>query len=171
MGRVEGWRGRFYEDFEQGDEYVSSLGRTITESDNVWFTNLTLNTNQIHFNADYARRTPFKRPLVNSCFTLALVTGMSVPDVSQNAMANLGWDNVRLPQPLFVGDTVYTSTKVLEKRESRTRPEVGILRVQTKGFNQDGDVVILFDRTIMVYKQGYAPQLELVPEPHDVSHG
>jgi itaconyl-CoA hydratase len=110
----------------------------------------------IHFDHAYAEQTEFGRPLVDSTFTVALVTGQSVTDVSQNVFANLGWDEVRLPAPVFEGDTIYSQSEVLEKRESRSRPDVGIVTVKTTGYNQDGTVVITFRRTIMVYKKEHA---------------
>ena len=155
----EGWQGRFYEDFEVGDVYRHPVGRTVTTTDNSWFTLLTQNSNPIHFDAHYAAQTEFGKPLVNSTFTLALVTGQSVVDISQNVMANLGWDDVRLPNPVFEGDTIYSQSEVLETRESRSRPNVGIVTVKSTGFNQDGTVVITFKRTLMVYKRGHAPQI------------
>jgi itaconyl-CoA hydratase len=151
-----GWTGRVYEDFEVGDIYPHPLGRTITSADNIWFTALTMNPNPIHLDQAYAAQTEFGRPLVNSTFTLALVTGLSVSDVSQNAI-NLGWDEIRLPAPVFEGDTIYARSEVLEKRESRSRPHMGIVRVKTTGFNQDGVTVLEFKRTIMVYKRGHVP--------------
>ena len=153
----EGWQGRYFEDFEVGDVYRHGLGRTVTQADNIWFTLLTQNTARVHFDAHYAAQTEFGRPLVNSAFTIALVTGQSVNDVSYNVMANLGWDEVRLPNPLFEGDTVYSSSEVLTLRESRSRPEVGIVTVRTTGTNQDGTVVITFSRTVMVYRRGFGP--------------
>lgn len=153
----EGWKGRYYEDFDEGDIYRHPYGRTITETDNIWFTNLTMNPNQIHFNVDYAQHTEYKVPLVNSCFTLALVTGLSVADVSQNGI-NLEWKEVRMPNPLFVGDTVYAETEVLEKRESNSKPKMGIITIKTKGLNQKGQVVIEFTRIVMIYRKQYAPQ-------------
>lgn len=153
----EGWTGRVYEDFEVGDIYPHALGRTVITADNIWFTLLTQNTNPIHFDHAYAAKTEFGKPLVDSTFTLALVTGQSVSDISQNAMANLGWDEVRLPAPVFEGDTIYSRSEILEKRESKSRPNVGIIRVKTSGFNQDGTVVIEFKRTIMVFKRGHVP--------------
>ncbi len=153
----EGWQGRFFEDFEIGDIYKHGLGRTIIQADNIWFTLLTQNTARLHFDAHYAEQTEFGRPLVNSAFTLALVTGQSVNDVSYNVMANLGWDDVRLPHPLFEGDTVYSSSEVLNLRESKSKPDVGIVTVRTTGTNQDGTVVITFDRTVMVYRRGFGP--------------
>ncbi|MDP8974358.1 MAG: MaoC family dehydratase [Actinomycetota bacterium] len=155
----EGWRGRFFEDFEVGDVYEHPLGRTVTTTDNAWFTLLTQNTAAIHFDRHYAEQTEFGQPLVDSTFTLALVTGQSVIDVSQNVFANLGWDEVRLPAPVFEGDTIYSQSEVLKKRESKSRPEVGIVKVKTTGFNQDGEVVITFNRTIMVYKREHAPKI------------
>ncbi len=158
MALKPGWNGRAFEDFNVGDVYEHPLGRTILAADNVWFTLLTMNTNPIHFDAEYAARTEFKRPLVDSTFTLALVTGQSVTDLSQNAVANLGWDEIRLPNPLFEGDTVYASSEVLETRESKSRPHAGIVRVKTTGYRQDGVVVIEFKRTIMVFKRDHVPQ-------------
>ncbi len=158
MGIKEGWTGRVYEDFELGDIYKHPLGRTVLAADNVWFTLMTQNTNPIHFDQHYAAKTEFKRTLVNSTFTLALVTGQSVTDLSQNVFANLGWDEVRLPNPVFEGDTIYSWSEVLEKRESSKRPDVGIVRVKTTGVNQDDKVVIEFKRTFMVYKRGKVPR-------------
>lgn len=158
----QGWTGRVYEDFEVGDIYQHALGRTVIAADNIWFTLLTQNTNPIHFDATYSAQTEYGKPLVDSTFTLALVTGQSVSDVSQNAMANLGWDEVRLPNPLFEGDTVYSRSEVLEKRESKSRPNIGIVKVRTTGYKQDGSVVIEFKRTMMIYKRGHAP---LIPQP------
>jgi itaconyl-CoA hydratase len=161
----EGWRGRFYEDFGVGDVYQHPLGRTVIATDNVWFTLLTQNTAPIHFDHYYASQTEFKKPLVDSTFTLALVTGQSVTDVSQNVFANLGWDEVRLPNPVFEGDTIYSQTEVLEKRESKSRPNVGIVKVRTIGYNQDGKIVIEFHRTVLVYKRGQGPKIaRLAPQ-------
>ncbi|HEY3161309.1 MAG TPA: MaoC family dehydratase [Vicinamibacterales bacterium] len=162
MALKEGWTGRVYEDFEVGDIYQHPLGRTVLPVDNSWFTLLSQNTNPIHFDRHYAAQTEFGQPLVDSTFTLALVTGQSVIDLSINVMANLGWDEVRLPNPLFEGETVYSRSEVLEKRESKSRPNVGIVTVKTTGYNQDGTVVITFNRTVMVYKRGQAPQ---IPRP------
>lgn len=159
-----GWQGRFFEDFEVGDVYEHPLGRTVTTVDNMWFTLLTQNTAPIHFDHHYSAQTEFGRPLVDSTFTVALVTGQSVTDVSQNAFANLGWDEIRLPKPVFEGDTIYSRSEVLEARESNSRPEVGIVRVETTGYNQEGTVVIGFKRTIMVYKRGHGPSMSR-PEP------
>jgi itaconyl-CoA hydratase len=158
MGDIKpGWVGRFFEDFEVGDVYRHALGRTVLATDNAWFTLLTQNTAPIHFDAHYASQTEWGRPLVDSTFTLALVTGQSVSDVSQNVMANLGWDEVRLPAPVFEGDTIYAQSEVLDARESKSRPNVGIVVVETTGFNQDGTVVITFKRTLLVYRRGHGP--------------
>lgn len=154
-----GWQGRFFEDFEVGDVYDHPLGRTVTTTDNVWFTLLTQNTASVHFDHHYASQTEFGKPLVDSTFTVALVTGQSVTDVSQNVFANLGWDEVRLPAPVFEGDTIYSQSEVLEKRESESRRNVGIVSVKTTGYNQEGKVIITFKRTIMVYKEGHAPEI------------
>lgn len=153
----EGWKGRFLEDFEVGDVFHHELGRTVLDADNSWFTLLTQNSARLHFDEHYAAGTNFGRPLVNSCFTIALVTGQSVIDVSFNVKANLGWDEVRLPKPVFVGDTIYSSSHVLNMRESSSHPDAGIVEIETAGYNQHGTVVIRFRRTIMVYKRGMAP--------------
>ena len=158
MATTQGWMGRVYEDFVVGDVYRHYPGRTVLATDNIWFTLLTMNTNPIHFDHAYAAKTEFGRPLVDSTFTLAVVTGQSVSDISQNAMANLGWDEVRLPNPLFEGDTIYSQSEVLEKRESKSKPNVGIVRFKTTGFTQDGTVVIEFKRTVMIYKRGHVPE-------------
>lgn len=152
-----GWRGRFFEDFEVGDIYSHTLGRTITQTDNSWFTQLTQNTNPIHFDMYYAQQTEYGRTLVNSAFTIALVTGQSVSDISQNVMANLGWDEVRLPNPVFEGDTIYSYSELLSKRQSASRPNVGIIQVKTVGYNERGQIVITFKRTMLVYKKNAAP--------------
>jgi itaconyl-CoA hydratase len=166
MSVKPGWQGRVYEDFEVGDVYHHPLGRTITQTDNIWFTLLTVNNNPIHFDSVYAAQTEFKRPLVDSTFTLALITGLSVSDVSQNAV-NLGWEEVRLPHPVFEGDTLYAESEILEKRESRSRPQMGIVRLKTTGLNQRGEVVIEFRRTILVYRRGQVPRIQrpTLPDP------
>jgi acyl dehydratase len=158
MAIKPGWTGRVFEDFTVGDVYEHPLGRTVTQADNILFTCLTMNTNPIHFDAEYASRTEFKRPLVNSCFTLALVTGQSVIDLTINAVANLGWDAVRLPHPLFEGDTVYARSEVLETRESQSRPAAGLVKVKTTGLNQHGAVIIEFTRTFLIWKRGHVPR-------------
>jgi itaconyl-CoA hydratase len=132
------------------------VGRTVSGTDNTWFTLLTVNTNPIHFDAHYAAQTEFGKPLMNSTFTLALVTGLSVADVSRYAV-NLGWDEVRMPAPVFEGDTIYAQTEVLTCRESKSRLHMGLVEIKTTGFKQDGTVVMQFRRTILVYKRGYAP--------------
>ncbi|MDA1216522.1 MAG: MaoC family dehydratase [Chloroflexi bacterium] len=157
-----GWEGRFFEDFEVGDIYRSSMGRTITENDNIWFTLLTNNPNQIHFNDEYAKHTEFGKPLVNSLLTIAVITGLTVQDVSQNGV-NLGWDEVRLPHPVFAGDTLYSETEVLGTRESKSRPAQGIVTVKTRGLQQEGKVVITFSRNIMVWKRDHAPSHDIFP--------
>jgi acyl dehydratase len=165
MGTVRpGWEGRFFEDFEVGDIYRCRYGRTITEADNVQFTLLTCNTNQIHFNTDYAARTEFGRPLVNSALTLAVVVGMGVADISENGFA-LGFDEVTLPNPVFAGDTLYCESEVLTTRESASRPGQGIVSVETRGYKQDGTLVIRYRRSVMVWKRDHAPSAELFPTP------
>lgn len=155
--------GRAYEDFQVGDVYHHPLGRTISETDNTWFTLLTVNTNPIHFDANYAAQTEFGRILVNSAFTLALVTGLSVADVSQYGV-NLGWDEVRMPAPVFVGDTLYAQTEVLSKRESKSRPAMGLITIKTSGYKTDGTVVIEYQRSLLVYKRAHVPR-HPAPEP------
>jgi len=155
--------GRYYEDFEVGEVIRHPLGRTVSAVDNTWFTLLTVNSNPIHFDAHYAAQTEFGKPLVNSTFTLALVTGLSVAGVSQHAV-NLGWDEVRLPAPVFEGDTIYAQTEVLSKRDSKSRPHMGLVEIKTTGFKEDGAVVMEFRRTLLVYRRGHAP-LPPVPAP------
>ena len=157
MPLKKGWTGRFFEDFEAGDIYEHPIGRTVLAADNTWFTLITMNTNPLHLDYNYMAKTEFGKPLVNSCLTLAIVTGQSVIDLTQNAFANLGWDEVRLPNPVFEGDTIYSRSEVLETRESKSRPNVGVVRVKTTGLNQDGVVVIEFQRTFMIYKHGHLP--------------
>ena len=159
MTTPKDWRGRFYEDFAVGDVYRSRFGRTITDTDNIWFTCLTMNTNPIHFNVPYAERTQFGQPLVNSAFTLSLVTGLSVTDVSENAMANLAWDGIKLPKPVFAGDTLWAESEILEVRESESRPTMGIVSMRCRGVNQRREVVIEFKRTFLVYKRD-APEVQ-----------
>jgi itaconyl-CoA hydratase len=149
----QSWPGRYYEDFTVGVVYQHPFGRTISDVDNTWFTLLTMNTNQMHFNAQYAERSTFGKVLVVSTLTLAIVTGQSVPDVSQHAIANLGWDDIKLTHPVFVGDTLWAESLVLDKRESTSRPYAGIVSVKTRGLNQDGAEVLSYRRTIMVYRR------------------
>ena len=157
MTTQDGWRGRFLEDFTVGDTYRHAHGRTVTETENTWFALLTNNPHDVHSNADYAAKTEFGRPLVVSTLTLAIVTGLSVPDVSQNAVANLGWDEVRLTNPVFAGDTIYAESEVLEVRPSTSRPGQGVVRVRTRGFNQRDETVLTFERSILVYGRDAAP--------------
>ena len=149
--------GRCLEDFKVGDIYQHRPGRTISEADNTWFTLLTMNTHPIHFDAAYAAKTEFGRPLVNSCLTLAMVTGMSVNDLSRKAIANLGWDKVRLTTPVFAGDTIYAESEVLEVRESKSRPTQGIIKVRTTGKKSDGTPFMSFERSILVPRRGHEP--------------
>lgn len=151
-------RGRFLEDFSVGDVYRSRLGRTVSEADNTWFTLLTMNTNQIHFNAPFAANTEFGKPLVVSTLTLAIVLGLSVADTSENAAANLGWSDIRLPKPVFAGDTLWAESEILAVRESTSRPNCGIVGLRTRGINQRGEVVIEFTRSFLVFK-GTAPEV------------
>lgn len=164
MSEAQRSGGRCYEDFEVGMVMRHPLGRTLTATDNTWFTLLTVNSNPIHFDRHYAAQTEFGQPLMNSTFTLALVTGLSVADVSQYAI-NLGWDEVRMPAPVYEGDTIYAQTEVLSTRESKSRPHMGLVEIKTTGFKQDGTVVMEFRRTILVYKRGHQPQTPL-PTPN-----
>jgi acyl dehydratase len=149
--------GRCFEDFERGAILRHELGRTISTTDNAWFSLLTVNSNPIHFDAYYSSQTEFGKPLVNSTLTLAVVTGISVADISRHAV-NLGWDEVRLPNPLFEGDTIYAETEILSARPSKSRPNMGVVEVKSRGFNQHGVVVIEYRRSILVYKRGHEPQ-------------
>jgi acyl dehydratase len=155
---VTGWEGRTFEDFQPGDIYNHPFGKTITDADNHWLTLMTQNVAKAHVDDNFATRTEFGKPLVNSTFILALVVGQSTIDLSMNVFANLGWDEVRLPHPVFVGDTIYSRSKVLSKRDSESRPTMGLVTVASEGFNQDGIVVLRYRRTFMIYKKGHVPQ-------------
>ncbi|MAR79218.1 MAG: dehydratase [Rhodospirillaceae bacterium] len=148
--------GRFYDDFEVGHIYEHRPGRTITETDNIWFTNLTMNTHPIHFDVAYASKSEFKKPLVNSALTLSMVAGMSVSDTSQKAIANLGWNDIKLVAPVFVGDTLYAESKVLSKRESKSRKGQGIVKIKTIGKKDDGTIFMEYERTFLVPKEGFS---------------
>jgi acyl dehydratase len=163
MSIKPGWEGRYFEDFEVGDIYQCRLGRTVTEADNIWFTLLTNNTNQIHFNNEYGKRTEFGKCLINSALTLAIVAGLGVADVSENGFA-LGWDEIKLPNPLFAGDTLYSQSTVLEKRDSKSKPQWGIVKVRTQGIQQEGKIVIDYARSVMVWRKAFAPKKQLFPD-------
>lgn len=150
--------GLYFEDFVAGDTFEHRPGRTVLDTDNVWFTLLTMNTQQVHFDAAYAAHTEWQRLLVDSTFTLALLTGMSVRTVSAKVVAHLGWDKVKATAPVFAGDTLYTESTVLHKRESKSRPTQGIVTVETRGYNQDGVMVMSFERTMLVHKRGHSPE-------------
>jgi acyl dehydratase len=166
VGTKRGWEGRYFDDFVAGDVYRSRLGRTITEADNTHFTLLTNNTNQIHFNENFASRTEFGRTVVNSALTLAVVAGLAVVDTSENGFA-LGWDEIRLPNPLFAGDTLYAESEVLETRASRSRPGWGVVKVRQRGIKQDGTVVIVMIRSFMVPTRAATPAAAHFPEPKE----
>jgi itaconyl-CoA hydratase len=157
--------GPFFEDFKVGDISRSSTGRTMTQADNIWFSLLTNNQNPIHIDAHYAASTEFKRPLVNSVFTIGVVTGLMVPQTSQNGFA-LGWDEVKLPNPLFEGETLYADTEVLETRESWSRKGWGIVKIRQRGFKADGTVVLVMTRSILVPTRAAAPRRDL-PSPRE----
>jgi acyl dehydratase len=148
--------GRHLEDFKVGDVYEHRPGRTISETDNTWFTLLTMNQHPVHFDAAYAAKSEFGRPLVNSCLTLSIVAGMSVSDLSQKAVANLGWDKIRLTAPVFAGDTIYAESEVLGVRESKSRPTQGVVSVRTTGRKADGTVFMTYERTFLVPRRGHA---------------
>ena len=147
--------GRYYEEFEVGHKYEHRPGRTITETDNQWFTLLTMNTHPLHFDAEYAKASEFGQPLVNSTFTIAVIVGMTVTDVSQKAIANLGWDQISLTAPVFVGDTLYAESEVLAKRESKSRQNAGIVTIRTWGKKSDGTIVTEFDRKMLIPFRGH----------------
>jgi itaconyl-CoA hydratase len=151
------WEGRFYDDLDVGDVFRSRYGRTVTEYDNILFTGLTHNTNSIHFDAVHAGRTQFGQILVNSAFTIALIMGMTVPDTSENAAANLAMTDISLPNPVFAGDTLWAESEILDKRDSKSNPDVGIVSMRCRGINQRQQVVIEYRRTFMLYKRT-APQ-------------
>ena len=148
--------GRYYEDFDIGAIYEHRPGRTINEADNSWFTLLTMNTHPLHFDTEYASHSEFGKPLVNSCLTLSMVAGMSVSDTSQKAIANLGWTDIKMPAPVFVGDTIYAESEVLDKRESKSRPHQGIVKARTIGMKADGTVVMSYERSMLIPRQGHA---------------
>ena len=152
----KGWQGRFFEDFEEGDVYKHPYGRTITETDNVWVTNVTMNLNPMHFNESYASSTEFDRRLVNGLVVIATAVGMSVIDVSQNATANLGYDDIRHHAPVYHGDTVFAESEVVNKRESSSRDHVGIVTTELRAYNQDGEQILSLQRSNMVLKREYA---------------
>ena len=154
--RFRDCRGLSFEDFEVGDIYEHWPGRTVTETDNVWFTNLTMNTHPLHFDSNFAAQTEFGRPLVNSTLTLALVAGMCVKSSSQNAVANLGFDKIEIPAPVHIGDTLYSQTEVLAKRASRSRPTAGIVTVRHSGRNQHGTVIMIINRSFLVARRGHS---------------
>jgi acyl dehydratase len=150
-----GWQGRFFEDFEIDDVYRHPLGRTVTETDNTWFTLLTMNTNEAHFNAEVGAASEFGKPLVVSTLTIAIAIGQSVTDTTQNAFANLGLDKLKLTHPVYAGDTLWSESVVLGKRESGSRPHAGIVTVKTRTLNQHGDEVLSFVRTFYVHRRGH----------------
>src|ERR1700689_1274021 len=150
--------GLYFEDFEIGDIFEHRPGRTVLDVDNTWFTLLTLNIQQVHFDAAYAAKTEWKKMLVDSTLTLALLTGMSVRTVSAKVVANLGWDKVKATHPVFAGDTLYAESTVLAKRDSKSRPTQGIVTVSTRGVNQDGIEVMSFERAMLIYKRGHSPE-------------
>ena len=151
---VNGLSGLFGFQLEVGAVLKHSVGRTITEMDNVLFSSLTLNTQPLHINADYAARTEFGQRIVNGIFILGLVVGLSVPELTEGTIvATVGYDRVVSPNPVFHGDTIYAETEVLEKRESKSRPNAGIVRLKHRGRKSDGTIVIELERTAIFLKR------------------
>ena len=177
---VSGWQGRYYEDFTVGDVYKHPYGRTVTETDNVWFTNVTMNCNPMHFNEAYAANTEFGERLVDGTFVIALAVGMSVIDVSANATANLGYDEIRHHAPVYHGDTLFAESEVLAKRESDSRDHVGVVTTELRAYNQDDVNVLSLKRTPMVLKRVHARPSAATPtgwpegigtQPEDLERG
>ena len=146
--------GKYFEDLNPGDHFRHPTGRTLTETDNVLFSALTLNTQPLHINEDFAAQTQFGRRIVNGLFTLALVVGLSVSDLTEGTIvANLGYENIKHPAPVFHGDTVYAETEVLEKRASASKPDRGVVRLRQIGRKSDGTVVVELERTVLFLKR------------------
>ncbi|MEO8279591.1 MAG: MaoC family dehydratase [Ideonella sp.] len=156
--RHRGSIGRYLEDFAVGDVYEHFPGRTITETDNIQFSLLTMNYHPMHCDSAFAARSEFGKPLVNSGLTLAIVLGMTVNDVSGKAIANLGWTDIKLTAPVFPGDTIYAESEVLDKRESKSRPTQGIVSVRTIGKKADGTQFMSFERSVLIPKRGHSVQ-------------
>ena len=147
--------GLYFEQFSVGQTFVHEIRRTVTDMDNILFSALTYNPAAVHIDHEYAKSTEFGKPLVNSCLTLSIVCGMSVSDVSQKAIGNLGWNDIKLTAPVFVGDTIYAESEVLNKRESAKRPTQGVVSVRTLGKKADGTQFMSFERTVLVPKRGH----------------
>lgn len=146
--------GRYYDDLETGQVIRHTLGRTLTEADNVLFCSLTLNTQPLHINEDFASKTEFGRRIVNGLFTLGVVVGITVGELTEGTIiANLGYEQIAHPHPLFHGDTIYVETTIVAKRDSRSRPEAGIVTLKHVGRNQDGVVCIEVTRTALFLKR------------------
>ncbi len=170
MDIMQGWQGRCLEDFHAGDVIQHRLGRTVSSTDNTWFSLLTVNTNPNHFDHHFMKNSEFGKPLVNATLTFAIVTGLSVIDISQNALA-LGWESVRLFRPVFEDDTLYAQSEILSTRPSKSRPNAGIVTLRTTGYNQNGSPVIEFERAILVYKrESLPPTQELIRESTQNPH-
>jgi itaconyl-CoA hydratase len=148
--------GRYFEDFVVGDLYEHRPGRTLTEADNIWFSLLTNNQHPLHSDAAYGARSEFGQCLIDSCITLSVITGLSVADVSAKAIANLGWNKVKLTAPVFAGDTLYAESEVIQKRDSKSRQTQGIVTVKTTGKKADGTRCIEFERVLLIPKRGHA---------------
>ena len=144
--------GKYFDELEVGMTFKHG-GRTVTETDNVLFSALTMNTQPLHLNEDFASKTEFGQRLVNGVFTFGLVVGLTVPDLTEGTIvANLGYDKVVHPNPVFHGDTVYAESEIIEMRESKSRPDVGIVRVKSRGKKPDGTIVVEFERTVLFLK-------------------
>ncbi len=147
------WRespGLLFEDIEVGAIVEHRPGRTLTEADNIWMSLLSMNLHPLHIDNAYCESTEWKRPLVSSLVTLSIVSGMSVPSTSAKGLANLGWDNIRLVAPVFVGDTIYAETEYLDKRRSESRPHQGIVSCTTRGVKSDGTVFLTCERSFLL---------------------
>lgn len=154
--------GKYYDELNVGDAFQHAMGRTVTEMDNVMFSSLTMNTQPLHLNEDFASRTPFGRRIMNGIFTLGLAVGMTVPDLTEGTIvANLSYEKVVYPHPVFHGDTLYVSSVVVEKRESRSRPDCGVVRLRHTGRNQHGTVVLEVERMVLFYKKPQFPVTDI----------
>lgn len=147
--------GLYYEDFVEGEEIVHALSKTIFESDNNLFSLLTMNHHPVHINLDYAQKNQHGKIMVVGTLVFSLVVGMTVPDISGKAIANLGYEEVKHLAPVFINDTLYAKTRIISKRESKNKPDRGIVYVETFGFNQNGVDVISFRRNVLIKKSEY----------------
>jgi len=153
---VSGWYGRFYEDLAVGDIYKHPHGRTVTETDNVWFSHITMKSSPLHSNEAYMASTEYGERIVDGTFVIALAVGMSVADVSENAVANLGYEEIHHHAPVFHGDTLFAESEVVSKRESNSRDDVGIVETELRTFNQTGELVLSLREALLIEKRASA---------------